>query len=92
MKSVFNIHNPNYGLFNSNVPLPPMHNDFKNISIVKWLLRGEPLKRGIHLWGVKQMAPVSHKCRNYRFNSLTTSKIFMIQPISNPALTNNCMP
>ena len=31
MKSVFNIHNPNYGLFNSNVALPPMHNDFKNI-------------------------------------------------------------
>ena len=31
MKSVFNIHNPNYGLFNSNAPLPPMHNDFKNI-------------------------------------------------------------
>ena len=40
--------------------LSPMHNDL--FELLSSMSHGEPLTRGIHLWGVKWMVPASHQC------------------------------
>ena len=74
MKSVFNIHNPNYGSFNSNVPLPPCIMTYLNCYVVVTLWASEEAYSS--LGSIKSGWPQCLPSMRSRFKSLTTSRIF----------------